>query len=178
MEAGSGVYKMTMTVVVMVCNVGFPSRPNHCRHGRADIDPSYPVRGKSPYRQGHISVGLTEVRMRIVLRVEWVVDVFLYVWVVACVMVCAYVIVYAKGQVRENGSLVSVNAGFELDEGADVKAGDREVFVHCLEAMGINVGSLYPSTLILTLTDRIHDLSPKTDHAAYHPGMTADMSPN
>ena len=55
--------------------------------------------------------------MRIVLRVEWVVDVFLYVWVVACVMVCAYVIVYAKGQVRENGSLVSVNAGFELDEG-------------------------------------------------------------
>ena len=43
MEAGSGAYKMTMTVVVMVCNVGFPSRPNHCRHGRADIDPSYPI---------------------------------------------------------------------------------------------------------------------------------------
>ena len=30
-------------------------------------------------------------------------------------MVCAYVNVYIKGQVRENGLLVSVNAGFELD---------------------------------------------------------------
>ena len=59
-----------------------------------------------------------------------------------------------------------------------MKVGDQEVFDHCCEATGLNVGSLYPLTLILTLTDRVHDLSPKTDHAAYHPGMTADMSPN
>ena len=33
----------------------------------------------------------------------------------ACEMMCAYVNVYTKGQVRENRLLVSVNAGFELD---------------------------------------------------------------
>ena len=33
----------------------------------------------------------------------------------ACEMMCAYVNMYAKGQVRENGLLVSMNAGFELD---------------------------------------------------------------
>ena len=40
-------------------------------------------------------------------------------------MVCVYVNVYAKGQVRENGSLVSMNAGFELGEEVDVKWGNR-----------------------------------------------------
>ena len=47
-----------------------------------------------------------------------------------------------------------------------MKVGDQEVFDHCHEAMGINVGSLYPSILILilTLTDCIYDFSPKTNH--------------
>ena len=53
--------------------------------------------------------------MRIVLCVEWIIDVFLYAWIVACEMMCVYMNVYAKGQVRENRLLVSVNAGFELD---------------------------------------------------------------
>ena len=79
-------------------------------------------------------------------------------------MVCVYVNVYAKGQVRENGSLVSMNAGFVLGKEVDVKVGEQEVFVHCHKAMGINVGSLYPLTLILTLTNCIHGFSSKTDH--------------
>ena len=33
----------------------------------------------------------------------------------------------------------------------DMKVGDQEVFDHCCEATGVNVGSLYPSILILTL---------------------------
>ena len=45
-----------------------------------------------------------------------------------------------------------------------MKVGDQEVFDHCHKAMGVNVGSLYPSILILTLTDRIYGFSPKTDH--------------
>ena len=65
--------------------------------------------------RGHISVGLTEVKMWIVLYIEWVINVFLYVWIVACEMMCVYVNMYVKGQVRENRLLVSVNSGFELD---------------------------------------------------------------
>ena len=65
---------------------------------------------------------------------------------------------------RENRLLVSMNAGFELGEEVDVKVGEQEVFVHCHKAMGINVGSLYPLTLILTLTNCIHSFSPKTDY--------------
>ena len=53
--------------------------------------------------------------MQIVLCIEWVIDVFLYMWMAACEIMCAYVNMYAKGQVRENGLLVSMNAGFELD---------------------------------------------------------------
>ena len=43
-----------------------------------------------------------------------------------------------------------------------MKVGDQEVFDHCCEATGLNVGSLYPLTL--TLTNCIHGFSPKTDH--------------
>ena len=45
-----------------------------------------------------------------------------------------------------------------------MKVGDQEVFDHCRKATGVNMGSLYPSILILTLTDCIHGFSPKTDH--------------
>ena len=79
-------------------------------------------------------------------------------------MVCAYVNVYIKGQVRENGLLVSMNAGFELGEKVDVKVGNQEVFVHCHKAIGINVDSLYLLTLILILTNCIYGFSPKTNH--------------
>ena len=42
---GSRVYKMITTVVVIACNVGFPSHLNHCCYGHADINPSYPIHG-------------------------------------------------------------------------------------------------------------------------------------
>ena len=59
-----------------------------------------------------------------------------------------------------------------------MKAGDQKVFNHCHKAIGVNVGSLYPSILILTLTNHVHNLSPKTDHVIYHSDMMTDMSPN
>ena len=59
-----------------------------------------------------------------------------------------------------------------------MKAGDQEVFDHCHKAMGVNVSSLYLSILILTLTNHIHNLSPKTNHVVYHPDMMTNMSPN
>ena len=69
-------------------------------------------------------MGLIEVKMRIVLHVEWVIDVFLYMWMVVCEMMCVYMNIYVKGQVRKNGLLVSMNAEFELGEEVDMKVGD------------------------------------------------------
>ena len=54
--------------------------------------------------------------MRIVLHVEQVIDVFLYMQIVVCEMMCAFMNMYAKGQMRENRLLVSMNAGFKLDK--------------------------------------------------------------